>query len=56
MLSATLLPVIVVRAGTSKNGLPIGIQIITKPFEEHLSLAVAQHIENALGGWQMPDL
>lgn len=53
-ISATLLPVIVVRTGTSKNGLPIGIQIITKPFQEHIGLAVAQHLENALGGWQMP--
>jgi amidase len=55
-ISATLLPVVIVRAGTSKSGLPIGIQIITKPFHEHVGLAVAQHIENSLGGWEMPNL
>ncbi len=55
IISATLLPVTVVRAGSSKTGLPIGIQIITKPFNEHIGFAVAQHIEHVLGGWVMPE-
>lgn len=54
-ISGTLLPVVVVRIGTSKTGLPIGVQIITKPFNEHIGLAVAQQLESALGGWKMPN-
>ena len=41
-ITGTLLPVVVVRAGSSKEGLPIGIQIITRPFEEQFGIAVAQ--------------
>lgn len=55
-ISATLLPVVVVRIGTSKTKLPIGIQIISKPFQEHIAFAVAHYLESLLGGWQMPDL
>lgn len=54
-ISSTLLPVTVVRAGTSKDGLPIGVQIVTKPFCEHVGIAIAQHIEATTGGWVMPD-
>lgn len=46
------LPAAVVRAGTSSEGLPIGIQIVGRPWEEHVVLAVAQFLETALGGWQ----
>lgn len=55
-ISATLLPVTVVRVGSAANGLPIGIQIITKPYHEHVGIAVAQQLEASLGGWQMPNL
>jgi len=53
-ISATLLPVVVVKAGTSKEGLPIGVQIVTKPYQEHIGLAVGKYIEKVLGGWDMP--
>ena len=49
-------PAAVVRAGTSPNGLPIGVQIVGRPWREDVVLAVAQHIETALGGWQRPPL
>jgi Asp-tRNA(Asn)/Glu-tRNA(Gln) amidotransferase A subunit family amidase len=48
------LPSVVVRAGHSADGLPLGVQIIGKPFAEHLILSVAAIIEAALGGWQPP--
>jgi amidase len=44
-------PVVVVRAGTSPEGLPIGVQIVARPWNEHEALALAQHIERALSGW-----
>jgi amidase len=49
-------PGAVVRAGTSPEGLPIGVQIVARPWREDVALAVAQHLETALGGWQPPAL
>lgn len=48
------LPSAVVPAGRSKEGLPIGVQIVGRPFDERTVLAVAAAIEEALGGWQRP--
>lgn len=48
------LPVVVVPAGRSAEGLPIGVQIIGRPFAEDTVLAAAAIIEEALGGWQKP--
>ncbi|GAB4528812.1 MAG: amidase [Anaerolineae bacterium] len=49
-------PVAVVRGGTSPEGLPIGVQIVARPWREDVALAVAGHLETALGGWQRPPL
>lgn len=49
-------PATVVRAGTSPEGLPIGIQVIARPWREDVSLALAAVVEEALGGWQRPSL
>ncbi|MBI4640333.1 MAG: amidase, partial [Candidatus Tectomicrobia bacterium] len=49
-------PGVVVRAGTSPEGLPIGVQVVARPWREDIALAVAQQIETALGGWQRPSL
>lgn len=49
-------PSTVVRCGTSSEGLPIGVQVVARPWREDVSLAVAQVLENALGGWQRPPL
>ena len=48
------LPSIVVRAGQTTEGLPIGIQIIGPPFQEDLILAAARIVEETTGGWQPP--
>jgi len=50
------LPVVVVPAGKSAEGLPIGVQIIGRPFAEETLLAAARIIEEAVGGWQSPPL
>jgi amidase len=47
-------PAAVVRAGTSPEGLPIGVQIVARPWGEDVVLAVARHIETAFVGWQPP--
>jgi len=46
-------PATVVRAGTSPEGLPIGVQIAAKPWHDHVTLAAAKLIEQ-LGGWKPP--
>lgn len=47
-------PGCVVRCGTSKEGLPIGLQIIANPWHDYDTLTVAEYLESKLGGWQAP--
>ena len=49
-------PGTVVRCGTSPEGLPIGVQIVARPWREDVSLAVAAFLESALGGWRKPPI
>jgi Asp-tRNA(Asn)/Glu-tRNA(Gln) amidotransferase A subunit family amidase len=49
-------PAAVVPVGRSKEGLPIGVQIVARPWEEELVLAVAAELEAQRGAWQAPDL
>jgi amidase len=54
--SLTGWPCVVVRGGTSPEGLPIGVQVAARPWREDVALAAARQIESALGGWQRPPL
>src|SRR5580693_7635475 len=45
-----------VPVGVCPEGLPIGVQVIGRPHEEELVLAVAERIEQARGPWQAPPL
>ncbi|MFI5310215.1 MAG: amidase [Gemmatimonadales bacterium] len=47
-------PSTVIRAGTSPEGLPIGVQCIAHPWREDVSLAVAKHLETAFGPFSGP--
>jgi Asp-tRNA(Asn)/Glu-tRNA(Gln) amidotransferase A subunit family amidase len=47
-------PAAVVPVGKSPEGLPIGVQIVGRPWEEEAVLAVAARIEGACGGFQRP--
>ncbi|HEY4190896.1 MAG TPA: amidase [Candidatus Limnocylindrales bacterium] len=49
-------PAAVVRAGTSPEGLPIGVQLVAQPWREDVALAAARVVEAATGGWQAPGL
>ncbi len=42
--------------GQSSEGLPINIQLIARPYEEELLLAVAAQFEQARGPWKSPPL
>ena len=47
-------PGAVVRGGSSPEGLPIGVQVVARPWREDVALAVARKLEEALGGWRPP--
>jgi Asp-tRNA(Asn)/Glu-tRNA(Gln) amidotransferase A subunit family amidase len=49
-------PAAVVPVGQSNEGLPIGVQIVARPWEEELVLAVASELEAQRGAWQGPGI
>ena len=49
-------PAAVVPVGQSFEGLPIGVQIVGRPWEEEQVLAVAQVLERECGAWKMPPI
>ena len=55
-LNLTGFPGASVPVGLSSEGLPIGVQIIGRPHEDELVLAVAERLEEARGPWQAPKL
>jgi Asp-tRNA(Asn)/Glu-tRNA(Gln) amidotransferase A subunit family amidase len=48
-------PGAVVPMEISSGGLPIGVQVIGRPYEDELVLAVSEVIEGARGPWQPPN-
>lgn len=48
------MPAAVVPVGRSPEGLPIGVQIVGRPWEEELVLAVAAALERECGGYVAP--
>jgi Asp-tRNA(Asn)/Glu-tRNA(Gln) amidotransferase A subunit family amidase len=55
-LNLTGFPGVSVPVQLSKEGLPIGVQLIGQPFEDELLLSVAEAIEQSRGPWQAPKL
>jgi amidase len=49
-------PGVVVRAGTSREGLPTGAQLVARPWREDVALACALEVERATDGRQRPPL
>ncbi len=49
-------PAVAVPFGRSNEGLPIGVQIVARPWEEELVLAVAAELEAQRGAWQGPEI
>jgi Asp-tRNA(Asn)/Glu-tRNA(Gln) amidotransferase A subunit family amidase len=50
------LPGVAVPLGVAPEGLPIGVQVIGRPYEEELILAVAEAIDRGRGLWQAPSI
>jgi Asp-tRNA(Asn)/Glu-tRNA(Gln) amidotransferase A subunit family amidase len=49
-------PGVVVPLGQSPEGLPIGVQIVGRPWKEELVLAVATEVERECGGFRKPPI
>jgi Asp-tRNA(Asn)/Glu-tRNA(Gln) amidotransferase A subunit family amidase len=49
-------PAAVVPAGQSPEGLPIGVQIVGRPWEEEQVLSVAAALEKQCGAWRIPPI
>ena len=49
-------PAVVVRGGSSAEGLPIGVQLVAAPWREDVALAAARIVEASSGGWQPPPI
>jgi amidase len=56
LYNSTGWPAAVVRAGTSPEGLPIGVQVIGQPWRDDVVLAVCGYLESKTGGWQKPPI
>jgi amidase len=57
IFNSTGWPAVVVRCGSSPDGkLPIGVQVIARPWREDVCLAVASYLEQRSGGWQRPPI
>lgn len=53
-LNAAALPATQCPLGLDSSGLPYGMQIVTAPNNDRLSIALAEHLEEKLGGWIQP--
>jgi len=51
LFNAMEFPATIVPVGFDTNGMPIGIQVIAKRGNDHLTIAVAQQLEKEFGGW-----
>lgn len=50
------MPGAVVPVSHSSEGLPIGVQIVTRPWQEELALEIAEAVEANCGGWRRPPI
>ena len=55
LFNVTGWPSTAVRAGTSKEGLPLGVQVVAHPWRDDVSLALAGRLEKGLGPFPGPD-
>jgi Asp-tRNA(Asn)/Glu-tRNA(Gln) amidotransferase A subunit family amidase len=45
-----------VPVGCSADGLPIGVQVVGRPWDEELVVAIGAEVERLCGGWQAPPM
>ncbi|XP_012527396.1 fatty-acid amide hydrolase 2 [Monomorium pharaonis] len=54
LFNALRFPTCQVPLGLDEEGLPVGIQVVAAPYNDHLCFAVAKELEAAFGGWVPP--
>jgi fatty acid amide hydrolase 2 len=54
VFNLTGMPVTEVPLGLSRQGLPLGVQVVARRDRDHVTIAVAQALERAFGGWVPP--
>jgi amidase len=54
--SLTGWPAVVVRAGTLQDEMPIGVQLVARPWRDDVALSAGALVERELGGWRAPSL
>ena len=54
IINVMQLPATQVPLGLGTEGLPLGVQVVAGRGRDHVSVAVAQHLERELGGWVPP--
>lgn len=54
LFNSLKLPVTQVPLGLGEEGLPLGVQMVTTPNNDHLSIGVAKYLEKVMGGWVPP--
>ncbi|MGZ3477473.1 MAG: amidase, partial [Polyangiales bacterium] len=54
LFNALEMPATAVRTGSSREGLPLGVQIVARRGLDRTSIAAGVAIESALGGFRLP--
>ncbi len=54
LINTMELPATAVPTGFAPSGLPVGVQVVGRRNDDHLTLWVAARIEEAFGGWRPP--
>ena len=49
-------PGLSVRAGSSADGMPVGVQVVSAPWREDVALALGARIEALMGGFEPPPI
>ncbi len=47
-------PATIAPCGIGSEGLPLSVQIVASPMQDHLTISAAEVLEQAFGGWQSP--
>lgn len=56
ILNMMELPVTQTPLGLNKQGLPLGVQVVSAHGNDHITIAVAMELEKAFGGWVPPKI
>jgi amidase len=56
MATAPGLPATVIPAGTTTEGLPVGVQLVGPLFEDRTPIRLAELLEGTLGGFRAPNI